>query len=68
MTSHLNDRLNRAELRGWQRQCASMTDDEIRELATGGDPQGPLSRWLEGQPDAVLAQVASGAYAGHIPT
>ena len=68
MTSHLNDRLNRAELRGWQRQFASMTDDEIRDLATGGDSQSPLSCWLASQPDAVLAQVAVGAYAGHIPT
>ena len=68
MPSPLNDRLNRAELRGWQRQFASMTDDQIRDLATGGDPESPLARWLEIQPDAVLAQVAVGAYSGHLPS
>lgn len=68
MPSPLNDRLARAELHGWQRQFQTMTDNQIRELATGGDPQSALSRWLESQPDAVLAQVAVGAYSGHIPT
>lgn len=64
----MTDRLSRAELRGWQRQFQTMTDNQIRDLATGGDPQSPLSCWLASQPDAVLAQVAVGAYAGHIPT
>ena len=64
----MNDRIARAELRGWQRQFASMTDAELRQVATGGNPDSVLSRWLENQPDAVLGQVASGTYAGHIPT
>lgn len=68
MHNPLTDRLARAELRGWQRQFQTMTDDEIRELATGGNPASALSKWIDSQPDAVLAQVASGAYAGHIPT
>lgn len=68
MPSLLNDRIARAELSGWQRQFQTMTDDEIRELATGGDPESALSKWLESQPDAALHQVALGAYAGFIPT
>ena len=64
----MSDRIARAELRGWQRQFASMADDELRQVATGGNPDSVLSRWLAAQPDAVLAQVAVGTYAGHIPT
>lgn len=64
----LTDRLSRAELSGWQRQFQTMTDDEIRDLATGGDSQSPLSRWLAAQPDSVLAAVAVGTYAGFIPS
>lgn len=68
MPSPLNDRLARAELRGWQRQFASMTDAELRQVATGGNPESALSKWLESQPDAALHQVALGAYAGFIPS
>ena len=45
-----------------------MTDDELRQVATGGDPASALFQWLDSQPDNVLAAVAAGAYAGHIPT
>lgn len=68
MHNPMNDRIARAELRGWQRQFASMTDAELRQVATGGDPESALSRWLDSQPDAVLAAVAVGAYSGHIPS
>ena len=63
----LTDRIAAAELHGWQRQFATMTDDQLRQLATAGDPESPLSRWLANQPDAVLAAVACGTYRGHIP-
>ena len=68
MHNPMNDRRSRAELSGWQRQIQTMTDDELRQVATAGDPQSPLSRWLAAQPDSVLAAVAVGTYAGFIPS